>query len=233
MIYVRSWALDHPVIQMARSCVFIIMQVAAFQGLVFVPAPFGGLYMADSRQGAEMADPALLIARVASRQDRDAFAALFNLYAPKVKAFMMRQGTSSELAEDIAQEVLLTVWRKASFFDPSRAAVSAWIFAIARNLRIDRLRRDQRAKLHEIYELIEPEAPPRPDGLLDIGERERRVSDALGELPAEQLQVVRLSFFEGHAHGDIARILEIPLGTVKSRLRLAVNRLSQFLGDLK
>ena len=188
--------------------------------------------MADSHQGLEIAEPAVLIARIASHQDREAFAALFGLYAPKVKAFMQRQGTTSELAEDIAQEVLLTVWRKASFFDPSRAAVSAWIFAIARNLRIDRLRRDQRAKLHQVYELVEPEAPPRPDGLLDIGERERRVSDALAELPAEQLQVVKLSFFEGHAHGDIARILEIPLGTVKSRLRLAVGRLSQVLGDL-
>jgi len=218
---------------MAQSHVFIDMQVAAFQGMVFVPAPRGGVFMADSQQGADMAEPAVLTARIASHQDREAFAALFSLYAPRVKAFMQRQGTTSELAEDIAQEVLLTVWRKASFFDPSRAAVSAWIFAIARNLRIDRLRRDQRAKLHEVYELVEPEAPPRPDGLLDIGDRERRVADALAELPAEQLQVVKLSFFEGHAHGDIARILEIPLGTVKSRLRLAVGRLSQFLGDLK
>ena len=209
------------------------MQVAAFQGIVFVPVPLGEVFMADSHQGLEIAEPAVLIARIASHQDREAFAAQFGLYAPKVKAFKQRQGTTSELAEDIAQEVLLTVWRKASFFDPSRAAVSAWIFAIARNLRIDRLRRDQRAKLHQVYELVEPEAPPRPDGLLDIGERERRVSDALAELPAEQLQVVKLSFFEGHAHGDIARILEIPLGTVKSRLRLAVGRLSQFLGDLK
>ena len=220
-------------IQMLRPRVYTGMQAAGLQGLVFVPAPRGVVFMADSHQGEDMADPAVLIARIASHQDREAFAALFGLYAPKVKAFMQRQGTTSELAEDIAQEVLLTVWRKASFFDPSRAAVSAWIFAIARNLRIDRLRRDQRAKLHQVYELVEPEAPPRPDGLLDIGERERRVSDALAELPAEQLQVVKLSFFEGHAHGDIARILEIPLGTVKSRLRLAVGRLSQFLGDLK
>ena len=220
-------------IQMLRPRVYTGMQAAGLQGLVFVPAPRGVVFMADSHQGEDMADPAVLIARIASHQDREAFAALFGLYAPKVKAFMQRQGTTSELAEDIAQEVLLTVWRKASFFDPSRAAVSSWIFAIARNLRIDRLRRDQRSKLHEVYELVEPEAPPRPDGLLDIGERERRVANALAELPSEQLQVVKLSFFEGHAHGDIARILEIPLGTVKSRLRLAVGRLSQFLGDLK
>ncbi len=218
---------------MLRPRVYTGMQAAGLQGLVFVPAPRGVVFMADSHQGEDMADPAVLIARIASHQDREAFAALFGLYAPKVKAFMQRQGTTSELAEDIAQEVLLTVWRKASFFDPSRAAVSSWIFAIARNLRIDRLRRDQRSKLHEVYELVEPEAPPRPDGLLDIGERERRVANALAELPSEQLQVVKLSFFEGHAHGDIARILEIPLGTVKSRLRLAVGRLSQFLGDLK
>ena len=89
------------------------MQAAGLQGLVFVPAPRGVVFMADSHQGEDMADPAVLIARIASHQDREAFAALFGLYAPKVKAFMQRQGTTSELAEDIAQEVLLTVWRKA------------------------------------------------------------------------------------------------------------------------
>ncbi len=176
--------------------------------------------------------PGRWIAAVASSRDRTAFAALFDFYAPRVKAMLMRSGASAEAAEDIAQETLLTLWRKAALFDPSRASAAAWIFAIARNLRIDRLRADARATLYALTERPEPEATERPDGAYDTGERARRVRDAMEALPPEQARVVQLSFFEGRAHGDIAQSLDLPLGTVKSRLRLAMERLRGLLGDL-
>jgi RNA polymerase sigma-70 factor (ECF subfamily) len=173
-----------------------------------------------------------LIGAVAARQDRRAFAALFEFYVPRIKTLLVRMGATAEVAEDIAQETLLTVWRKAAYYDPNRASASAWIYAIARNLRIDRLRRDQRSRLHALYELVEAEGPERPDELLDDVERDHRVRFALEQLSDEQLRVVQLAFFGGRAHGAIAALLDIPLGTVKSRLRLAMSRLREFLGDL-
>jgi RNA polymerase sigma-70 factor (ECF subfamily) len=175
-----------------------------------------------------------LVVAIAERQDREAFAALFTLFAGRVKAWMMRSGAPAEIAEEIAQETLLTVWRKAALYDPARATVSAWVFTIARNARIDRLRKDKRARQHLQYELLEldQEEPERPDGLLDTAQREARVRSALERLPAEQVRIVRLSFFDGRPHSEIAEHLGIPLGTVKSRLRLAMGRLRQILGDL-
>jgi len=178
------------------------------------------------------ADLARLIEAVAADRDPEAFAALFDYFAPRIKTVLMRSNTPAAAAEELAQDAMLTVWRKAALFDRKRAGASAWIFTIARNLRIDVARRDQRSKVLDLEqsELLEP--PPRPDEEFDIGEREQRVRAALTHLSDEQIAVVRLSFFEGKAHGDIARELELPLGTVKSRIRLAMNRLRDLLGDL-
>jgi RNA polymerase sigma-70 factor (ECF subfamily) len=187
--------------------------------------------MDGERKGAAAPDPAQWIVAIAERQDRAAFAALFGFYAPRVKSMLMRMGVGAEAAEDLAQDTLLAVWRKAAQYDPDRAAASAWVYTIARNLRIDRLRGDQRAKLFAIYESVEPEEPQRPDGTLDAAEGEARVRAALRDLPEEQMRVIQLSFFEGRAHGDIAKLLDLPLGTVKSRLRLAMNRLRNLLGE--
>jgi RNA polymerase sigma-70 factor, ECF subfamily len=188
--------------------------------------------MTDNGQGSAKTDPARWIAAIAIKQDRAAFAALFEFYAPRIKTMLMRAGASAEVSEDVAQETLLVVWRKATSFDPARASAAAWIYTIARNLRIDRLRRDQRAKMFALMETSDAEEPERPDGSLDMLESGERVQAALRELPEEQVRVVRLSFFEGRAHGEIARLLELPLGTVKSRLRLAMGRLRHLLGDL-
>ncbi|MDC7788596.1 sigma-70 family RNA polymerase sigma factor [Rhodoplanes sp. TEM] len=173
-----------------------------------------------------------LIEAIAARADREAFAALFAHFAPRVKAFLMRSGTAADLAEELAQETLVTVWRKAALFDASKAGASAWIFAIARNLRIDAARRQRREMLHAMAEEPEPELAPPPDHDMEAGERQKRVRAALDHLPGEQRRIVELSFFEGRAHGDIAGLLDIPLGTVKSRLRLAMNRMRSLLGDL-
>jgi RNA polymerase sigma-70 factor, ECF subfamily len=177
-------------------------------------------------------DQAGWIAAIAARQDRAAFAALFGFYAPRIKTMLMRMGASADTGEDIAQEALLTVWRKAAYFDPARASAAAWIYTIARNIRIDRLRRDKRVKLHAIYEMVEIEEPERPDGALSAAERAERVRAALSQIPEDQVRVLQLSFFEDRAHGDIAEQLNLPLGTVKSRLRLAMSRLRNLLGDL-
>lgn len=173
------------------------------------------------------------IRAIATGQDRAAFASLFEFYAPRIKAMLMRYGAGADAAEDVAQEALLTVWRKASYFDPARASASAWIFTIARNLRIDRLRGDKRATQYAPFEMVEPEAPESPDHILNATERYERVRTALKELSPEQVRVVQLSFFEGRAHGDIANLLDLPLGTVKSRIRLAMTRLRNLLGDLQ
>jgi len=179
-------------------------------------------------------DPAHWLAAIATRRDRAAFTSLFGFYAPRIKGFLMRTGTAAEIAEELAQEVMLSVWRKADTFDASRASVSTWIYAIARNLRIDRLRHERGGAgvaAEVLYESLQSEEPDRPDASLEWAERDDRVRLALRELPDEQIAVVRLSFFEDKPHGDIARILGIPLGTVKSRLRLAMAKLREGLDE--
>jgi RNA polymerase sigma-70 factor (ECF subfamily) len=196
------------------------------------PFQRGAAMLRDGRAAAG-SNAADWIRAIAERQDRAAFAALFEFYAPRIKAMLTRRGAAADTAEDLVQEALFTVWRKAAYFDPARASAAAWIFTIARNLRIDRLRDDNRAKLYAPYEMVEPEGPQIPDSALDAAERDARVRAALKELSQEQVRVVQLSFFEGRAHGDIATLLGLPLGTVKSRVRLAMARLRNLLGDLK
>lgn len=170
---------------------------------------------------------------VAEAGDRPAFAALFRHFAPRVKGFLMRAGTPESLAEELAQEALVVLWRRASAFDPARANVSTWLFTIARNLRIDHHRRSPGVAA-ELPDEWDPEQQPldahlAPDELLHAFQRERGVQQALAELPPEQALVLRLSFFDEHPHGRIAQDLGIPLGTVKSRIRLAVAQLRRIL----
>lgn len=171
---------------------------------------------------------------VAQSGDKHAFAALFKHYAPRVKAFLMLSGASDTLAEDLTQEAMVSVWRKAGLFDPQRASPSTWVFAIARNLRVDFLRRQGNHLLadedEQANELLDP-APPLDDQVL-AREREMRVRSAMARLSPEQMQLLRLSFFEEHPHSRISQELGLPLGTVKSRIRLAVARLRQLLEGL-
>jgi len=188
--------------------------------------------MHDDEKAVTEQNPADWIIAIAARQDRTAFAALFAFYAPRIKTMLMRTGASADVGEDIAQESLLTVWRKAAYFDPNPASAAAWIYTIARNLRIDRLRHHKRAKIYALQETVEIEEPERPDTALSSAERAERVRAALSQIPEDQVRVLQLSFFEGRAHGEIAEKLDLPLGTVKSRLRLAMSRLRHLLGDL-
>jgi RNA polymerase sigma-70 factor (ECF subfamily) len=177
-------------------------------------------------------DPAAQVAAIATRGDRAAFVALFGFYAPRIKGFLMRSGTAADVAEEIAQEAMLAVWRKAATFDPARAGVSTWIYTIARNLRIDRLRHERGVSADALHDALDSDEPQRPDDIVQGAERDERVRAAMKDLSAEQREVVRLSFFEDKPHAEIAETLGIPLGTVKSRLRLAMARLRQRLDEL-
>lgn len=175
---------------------------------------------------------AALIEAIALRRDRAAFADLFAYFGPRVKAWMLRAGSNPTAAEELAQETMLAVWQKARLFDPARAGASTWIFTIARNLRIDALRRERHpSELMQDAE-DETEGPMQADRVLAISQQETRIRSALTLLPPEQADVIRKAFFEDKVHAEIEKELGIPLGTVKSRLRLAINRLRAALGDL-
>ena len=174
-------------------------------------------------------DHAVLIQAVAARADRGAFAVLFRHFAPRVKTLLMRAGLDAGAAEELAQETMLTVWRKAALFDPARATAATWIFTIARNLRIDAHRRERHP------DTLLPDPPEEPlgaDHLLSAGERGARVAEAVADLPAEQAEIVHAAFFLDQPHAEIERQLGVPLGTVKSRLRLAMAKLRAALEDL-
>lgn len=170
----------------------------------------------------------MLIRSIAQAGDRTAFITLFEFYAPRIKAQAMRFGLDAAAAEDVAQEAMLAVWRRAVQFDGDRGSASAWIFSIATNARIDRLRRDRH---------IAAAAPVDGDSLsltsdpVEDGADARRLDALMHALPEEQRRIVRLSFFADLPHGEIARRLGIPLGTVKSRIRLAIGKLRQALRD--
>ena len=193
--------------------------------------------MSDSleahRRGDQWSDR---IGAIASRGDRDAFAELFAYFAPRLKAYLQRTGTGEAQSEELAQEAMLAVWRKAGLFDPGSASAATWIFTIARNLRIDAVRRERRGgaiRVDEAEAEFAVDEEPLPDQRVLTEEAERRVRMAIRKLPAEQLRVIEMSFFEGRPHGEIARALDIPLGTVKSRVRLAMGRLRGLLEALQ
>jgi len=168
---------------------------------------------------------------VATDRDRNAFEQLYGHFAPRIKAYMMRQGADAASADDLAQETMVKIWRKAGQYDPAKAAPAAWIFRVARNLQIDRRRRQN---FHEVALTTEAD---RVDQSAGGHERatERRDADKLRELiqtlPADQLDVVRLAFFEGLTHSEIGQRMSIPIGTVKSRLRLAFGKLRKAMGE--
>jgi RNA polymerase sigma-70 factor, ECF subfamily len=174
-----------------------------------------------------------LLRRVAERAEPGAFRELYQTYGPRVKAYMLRQGADAATADDLVQETLFTVWRKAAMYADDRGSIATWVFAIARNLRIDRLRREiPWLELPEgRQEEVSAETPP--DEALYEKERQVRVTAVLAALPAEQRAVVQLAFVDGLSHSEIAARVGVPLGTVKSRMRLAYQRIRESLEDLQ
>lgn len=174
-----------------------------------------------------------LLQAVVERHDQSSFLTLFDYYAPRVKAYLRRLGTSDSLAEDLSQEVMLAVWRKAATYDPAKAGVGTWIFTIARNLRIDVLRRERRPALDPDDPCLVPDPTPPADHMIAVQREQAQVRSALNQLPADQVKVVTMAFYDGKSHGEIASELAIPLGTVKSRLRLAFRRVRGLVGDIR
>ena len=172
-----------------------------------------------------------LVEAVAKRRDSDAFARLFAHYGPRVKTYFRRLGTADDMAEELMQDVMLTLWRRAEMFDRDRASVATWLFTIARNRRIDVLRREYRPQVDANDPALVGSPAPHADERLQAGEVERRVRQALAGLPAEQAELVREAFFRDRSHSVIAEQLRLPLGTVKSRLRLALAKLRSALKD--
>ena len=171
-----------------------------------------------------------LIEAIATRQDRAAFASLYRHYLPRVKAFIMRSGADAESAQEVAQEALIMVWRKAASFDRTRASAATWLFTIARNKRIDHLRRNNRPAIdtEDWLTVFAPEDEDADKSVL-AGQTYTRVKELLADLSADQLVVIEKAFFEDKTHTVIAKELKLPLGTVKSRIRLALGRLRNAL----
>lgn len=166
-----------------------------------------------------------MLGEIARRQCKASFSDLFEYYAPRLKSYMLRLGAEDSQAEELAQEVMVTVWRKAHQYDPAKASVSTWIFRIARNRRIDAHRRQTKPQLEPDEPMLRPEEPEQPDHIVNRAQTEVIVREALTKLPKEQLILLQAAFYDGLSHSDIAERFDLPLGTVKSRIRLAFNKL--------
>ncbi len=156
-------------------------------------------------------------------KDRAAFAELFAHFAPRVKSFLMKSGASPDLAEECTQEVMATLWNKAHMFDPTKASVSTWIFTIARNRKIDLLRKQRRPEPEDLT--WGPEATPDQADVLGLQQETEQLGQALATLPAEQRKLIERAYFGELSHSEIAAETGLPLGTIKSRIRLALDRL--------
>ena len=166
---------------------------------------------------------------IAVSQDADAFARLFAHFAPRVKAFLMKSGADEAMAEECAQDVMATVWRKAAQFDPARASAATWIFTIARNRRIDMLRRQRRPEPEDLP--WGPEAEPDQFETLALQEDSQRLSRALAALPEKQRMLIERAYFGDLSHTEIAEATGLPLGTIKSRIRMALDRLRHAMSN--
>ncbi len=165
------------------------------------------------------------MAAISADRSKAAFVELFDFYAPRIKSYMLRLGASDSEAEELAQDVLITVWQKAGLYDRKQASVSTWMFRIARNRRIDVQRRQRRPELTADDPMLQPPEIEQPDAVMARGQMEGIVRSQLVKLPADQRLLLQAAFYDGLSHSEIARAFNLPLGTVKSRIRLAFLRL--------
>jgi len=167
------------------------------------------------------------LGQVAQERDREAFGRLFQHFAPLVKAFALSGSPlSASHADELVQEVMIKVWQKADGYNPQKAAASTWIYTIARNCRTDLYRRLQKFDTPINAEDIWPEDSVE-EPFLNLQQRrdEVRVRQLLEELPQEQRQALAMVYMEGKSHQEVSQELDLPLGTVKSRIRLAMQKL--------
>lgn len=177
-------------------------------------------------QAAEFAE---FISQIANDRSETAFEDLFRYFAPRIKSYCLRLGADSSAAEEIAQEAMVSVWRNAAQFDPTKASPSTWIFTIARNLSIDRFRKQRRPEFDPDDPALVPEEQQTPERLVDKIQMEQNVREILYSLSSKERDVLMLSFYGNLSHGEISRKLNLPIGTVKSRIRLAFARIRSAL----
>lgn len=179
---------------------------------------------------------AYLAEAVAVRRDEKAFAELFDYFAPRLNSYLQRLSMEPFQAEELTQEIMIVLWHKANLFDPAKSSLATWLFRVARNRRIDALRRDRSSLLDPDEPALQPSQPEAADDIVEAEERDERVRQAMLDLPDEQAMLVRQAFFLGKSHSQISQDTGLPLGTVKSRIRLAFSRLHRTLesgdGDL-
>lgn len=175
-----------------------------------------------------------MVMAIANQRDQSAYRRVFEHFGPRVKSYLLGLKIAPDQVDDVLQEVMIAVWHKASSYRPEKAAVSTWIFTIARNKHIDRIRRDK----FQTYDAVDDDAAEAEVADHDIADqqlltmqRKQAVQAALSKLPEDQMTVISMSFLKDMAHGEIANSLDLPLGTVKSRIRLGFQRLRQELGD--
>ena len=172
-----------------------------------------------------------LLVRVGRDRDKSAFKQIFEYFAPRVKSFLLRFGTDMSLAEEIAQEAMIMVWRRAETYDPRQSGASTWIFTIARNKRIDRLRRENRPLPDMTDPALMPESVETGEIQVARQQQEKKIRHALKNLPEEQAKMIFSAYYEEKSHREIAEESGVALGTVKSRIRLALNRLRTHIDE--
>ncbi len=174
-----------------------------------------------------------LLLRVRDARDRNAYADLFGRFASKVKGYLQRTGLNAEDAENILQDIMIAVWNKARLFDPARASARTWIYSLARNRLIDIKRAEQReyAALERYVGETAGDAVYEED-LLARAMGQNSVA-LLDQIPQEQARVLLMAYVEGKSHREIARELNLPIGTVKSRARLGFQRIRGILETAK
>ncbi len=180
---------------------------------------------ADVQTGPTDIDWGNLVSRVRDHGDRAAFAALFRHFAPRVKGFLMKSGASATLAEECAQDVMAVLWQKSHLYDPARASVATWVFTIARNRRIDALRKARRPEPEALF--WGPEAEPDQADVFEMQRESERLGAAVARLPEKQRVLIERAFWGDLTHSEIAVETGLPLGTIKSRIRLALERLRE------
>jgi RNA polymerase sigma-70 factor, ECF subfamily len=181
----------------------------------------------DSRSRAAVFAEA--IGEIANDRSEAAFEVLFRYFAPRIKSYCLRLGADASGAEEITQEAMVSIWRNAGQFDPAKASPSTWIFTIARNLSIDRFRKARRPEFDPNDPALVPEDQPTPDRLVEQAEMQDNVRKVMDSLSLNERNVLMLSFYENLSHGEISRQLSIPVGTVKSRIRLAFAKIRSTL----
>ncbi|MGI9371992.1 MAG: sigma-70 family RNA polymerase sigma factor [Hyphomicrobiales bacterium] len=169
------------------------------------------------------------LAQIAERQDREAFRDVFLHFGPRLKSFMIKKGADVNQAEELVQETMLTVWRKASLYSPEKGTVTTWMYTIARNLRIDRIRRESSQQFTDLEDYDAPSDDPGSDDQVSLMQQQVQVREALKLLPEEQRKIIHMSYILDMPQSEIAERLDLPLGTVKSRMRLAYRKLRKTL----